>query len=149
VVGFDVTFSKPDDSAKPIRELRQKLEYERQPGAELDPRLLAQLSRVEAQYNADQQFADAIHRDGSVVLGNFFFMSPQEARSLDRATIEHYASLIQYFPFPQARSVRTEQGQGQKNYLNLIESYAQFGMDPYAAEANLDILTDALRGEQS
>ncbi len=149
VVGFDITFTKPDESAQPIRELRQKLESEKQPGTELDPRLLALLSRVEAQYNPDQQFADAIHRDGSVVLGNFFFMSPQEARSLDRATIEHYASLIEYFPFPQARSVRSEQGQGQKNYLNLIESYAQYGMDPYAAEANLDILTDALRGSQS
>jgi adenylate cyclase len=148
VVGFDVTFSKPDDSARPIRELRQRLESEKQPGAELDPRLLSQLARVEAQYNADQQFADAIRRHGRVVLGNFFFMSPQEAQSLDRATMEHYASLIQYFPFPQARSVHTEQGQGQKNYLALIESYAQYGMDPYAAEANLDLLTDALRGEQ-
>jgi adenylate cyclase len=149
VVGFDITFSKPDETAKPLREVRERLESDQKQGEEVDPRVLAQLGRAEKQFDADPQFAEAIRRHGRVVLGNFFFMSRKEAESLDRATIEHYASLIQYFPFPQARSVQSLGSQGQQNYLHLIESYEPLGMAPIAAEANVDVLTDALRGEQS
>jgi len=148
VVGFDITFSKPDESAKPLRDVREQLEAGEKQGEEVDPRVLAQLARAEKQFDADPQFAEAIRRHGRVVLGNFFFLSPKEAESLTPQTIEHYASLIQYFPFPQARSVQSLGSQGQQDYLHLIQSYGEYGMAPIAAEANVDVLTDALRGEQ-
>ncbi|HUK53836.1 MAG TPA: adenylate/guanylate cyclase domain-containing protein [Candidatus Binatia bacterium] len=149
VVGFDITFTEEDATAKPIRDLRLQLEARQKQGEEVDARLLAELARTEKQLDADPQFAEAIRRHGRVVLGNFFFMSPQEAKSLDRKTIEHYANLIQYFPFPQARAVQSMGSQGQQNYLHLMEGFEQYGMAPYAAEANIDVLTDALRGEHS
>jgi len=145
-VGFDVTFSKPDESAKPIRDLREELLAQaKKPDAEpVDPRVIAQLGKIESQYNVDQQFADAIRRFGRVVLGNFFFMSAQEAETLDKATIERYAQIIGDFPFPQARTAQS--AQGQQSYVRMMENYEELGMAPVAAEANLKILSDALAG---
>ena len=143
-VGFDITFSKPDESAKPIRDLRGELEAQQKEGQTVDPRVIAELTRLEGQYNVDDQFAESIKRFGRVVLGNFFFMSPQEAATLDKATIERYAQIIGDFPFPQARSAKSAQGQGQKSYVRMIDNYEELGMAPVAAEANLKILSDAL-----
>jgi len=149
VVGFDVTFSKPDESAKPIRDLRDRLQaQQKEPGAEpVDPRVIAELTRIESQYNVDQQFAESIRRFGRVLLGNFFFMSPQEAQTLDKATIERYAQIIGDFPFPQARSGKS--AQGQRSYVRMMENYDELGMAPVAAEANLKLLSDALAGGRS
>jgi len=149
VVGFDVTFPKPDDSAKPVRDLRERLQAQgKEANAEpVDPRLIAELTRIEGQYNVDQQFADSIRRFGRVVLGNFFFMSAQEASTLDKGTIENYAQIIGDFPFPQARSAKSSQGQ--QSYVRMIENYEELGIAPVAAEANLKILSDALAGGHS
>ena len=148
VVGFDVTFSKPDEGAKPIRDLRQRLEAQQKEGGEaVDPRLVAELARVEAQYKVDDQFAEAIRGFGRVVLGNFFLMSEAEARTLDKATIENYAQIIGDFPFPQART--SSSAKGQQSYVRMIENYDELGMSPAAAEANLKVLSDALSGGHS
>jgi adenylate cyclase len=149
VVGFDITFSKPDDSARPIREIREALAAQQKgPDAEpVDPRVLAELSKIEGQYNVDQQFADSIRRFGRVVLGNFFLMSRQEAQALDKATIERYAQIIGDFPFPQARSAKS--AQGQQSYVRMMENYEELGDAPVAAEANLKVLSDALAGGHS
>ena len=141
-VGFDITFSKPDESAKPIRDLREQLEAQQKAGEAVDPRVIAELTRVEGQYNVDQQFAESIKRFGRVVLGNFFFMSPQEAATLDKSTIERYAQIIGDFPFPQARS--SQSSKGQQSYVRMMDNYDELGMAPVAAEANLKILSDAL-----
>jgi len=141
-VGFDITFSKPDDSAKPLRDVRERLEAQQKRGEAVDPKVIAELTRIEGQYNIDQQFADSIRRFGRVVLGNFFFMSPQEAQTLDKATIERYAQIIGDFPFPQARSAKS--AQGQQSYIRMMDNYDELGMAPVAAEANLKILSDTL-----
>ena len=141
-VGFDVTFSKPDESSKPIRDLRERLLARQKEGEQVDPRVIAELARIEGQYNVDQQFAESIRRFGRVILGNFFFMSPQEAQTLDKATIERYAQIIGDYPFPQARSAKS--AQGQQSYIRMMDNYDQLGMAPVAAEANLKILSDAL-----
>ncbi|HKO04498.1 MAG TPA: adenylate/guanylate cyclase domain-containing protein [Candidatus Acidoferrales bacterium] len=142
VVGFDATFSKPDDSARPIRELRERLQSSQKEGEPVDPRVVAELARIEGQYNVDQQFADSIRRFGRVVLGNFFFMSAQEAQTLDKETIERYAQIIGDFPFPQARTAKS--AQGQQSYIRMMENYDELGTAPVAAEANLKLLSDAL-----
>jgi len=143
-VGFDVTFSKPDETAKPLRDLRERLEAQQKSGEPVDPKVIAELARVEGQYNVDQQFAESIRRFGSVILGNFFFMSPQEAQTLDKATIENYAQIIGDFPFPQART--TQSAKGRQSYVRMMDNYDELGMAPVAAEANLKILSDALTG---
>jgi adenylate cyclase len=143
-VGFDITFSKPDETAKPLRDLRERLEAQQKTGEPADPRVIAELARLEGQYNVDQQFAESIRRFGPVVLGNFFFMSPQEAQTLDKATIQTYAQIIGDFPFPQART--TQSARGKQSYVRMIDNYDELGMAPVAAEANLKILSDALAG---
>jgi len=99
-VGFDVTFSKPDDSAKPLRDVRERLEAQQKAGETVDPRVIAELTHIEGQYNVDQQFAESIRRFGRVVLGNFFFMSPQEAQTLDKAPSRPTPRSSVIFPFP-------------------------------------------------
>src|SRR5467141_2374758 len=73
VAAFDVTFSKPDQSAAPIRALWAEMEIRRKRGETIDPTLSAEVQKIAAQYDADKQFATAIQRFGAVVLGNFFF----------------------------------------------------------------------------
>jgi len=149
VAAFDITFTKPDESAKPIRELRARLEAGRGHGQPLDPRLAAELAQLEAQYNSDEQFARAIERFGRVVLGNFFLYTQADLKGLDDATLDRYANLIAFFPFPEARPLRASSGFGKQDRLNLIRSYAPYGLLPRGAQANMDVLTDALRGESS
>jgi adenylate cyclase len=147
VVGFDVTFSKPDESSKPIRELREQLETEPKAGTEDNSRAIAQLARLEKQLDTDPVFAESIRRFGRVVLGNFFFMSVREVESLSRESIQEYAQIIGDFPFPQARPA--ESAKGQKSYVRMMEDYEELGMAPVAAEANLKLLSDALSGGRS
>ena len=105
VVAFDITFSKPDESAEPLPAFRVRLEALQKADQRIDPRLLEELARLEVQFNADQQFADAIVRSGRVVLGNFFLYSAADLKGLDDATLNRYADLLAFFPFPRrARS---------------------------------------------
>ena len=41
VAAFDITFSRPDDAAAPLRELRARLEARRKAGDRMDPQLAA------------------------------------------------------------------------------------------------------------
>jgi len=147
VVAFDITFSKPDESSEPLRALRARLEALQEAGQRIDPGLLEELARLEARFNADQQFADAIARSGRVVLGNFFLYSAADLKGLDDETLNRYADLLAFFPFPQARPLHP--ATGKRDRLNLIQGYAPFRLLPRGAQANIEILTDALRGENS
>ncbi len=147
VVAFDITFSKPDETSEPLRALRARLEALQKAGQRIDPRLLEELARLEAQFNADQQFADAIVRSGHVVLGNFFLYSAADLKGLDDSMLNRYADLLAFFPFPQARPLHP--ATGKRDRLNLIQDYAPFRLLPRGAQANVEILTDALRGENS
>jgi len=141
-VGFNIIFSKPDDSAKPIRDVREGLLAQEKAGEPVDPKVIAELARIEGQYKVDQQFAEAIRRFDRVVLSNFFFMSPEEARTLDKATIDNYAQIIGDFPFAQARSANSFKGR--QSYARMIQNYEELGMAPVAAVANLKLPSDTL-----
>jgi adenylate cyclase len=147
VVAFDLTFSKPDETAQPIRELRAALEDEAKRGGAPYVRLEAKLKELEARYNADEQFARAIERFGPVVLGNFFLYSQADLAGLDEATLNQYADLLAFFSFPQVRPVNQETGK--RDYESLVRYFSDLGLVPRGAEANLAILTDALRGERA
>ena len=147
VVAFDITFSKPDETLEPIRALRARMEARHKAGQLVDPALTAELARLEKEYDADAKFAQAIERFGRVVLGNFFLYTQADLRGLDDATLDNYANLLAFFPFPQARPLHPDPDRSQ--FRNLIENYAPYGLLPRGTQANIEVLTNALRGEQA
>ncbi len=147
VAAFDVTFSKPDQSAAPIRALWAELEARRKRGEVVDPKLAGEVQRLAAQYDADKQFAEAVHRFGAVILGNFFLYTDADMRGIDDATLDAYANQLGFFAFPQVIGAR--EGFQKQDRVHLIEEYAGAGMLPKGAEANIDPLTSALSGDIS
>jgi adenylate cyclase len=145
VAAFDVTFSRPDETAEPIRQLRARLENQRKQGAVVDPRVMAEVQKLEAEFNTDLRFAEAIERFPKVVLGNFFFFNQSDMQGLDDKTLDEYARLLAYFPYPQARAAKS--ARGEQSFVNLIRNYEDLSYLPRGAQANIPILTDALRGD--
>jgi len=147
VAAFDITFSKPDETLGPFRSLRERMKARRTAGRPVDPALAAELEQLEKEYDADARFARAIEQFGRVVLGNFFLYTQADLRGLDDATLDHYANLLAFFPFPQVRPLSPDKDRRQ--FRNLIENYAPYGLLPRGTQANIEILTNALRGEQA
>lgn len=145
VVVFDITFSQPDQAAQPIQTLRARLAELAKQGQAPSPALLAELTRLEQEYNHDRQFAAAIERFPRVVLGNFFLYTPSDLAGLDAAILERYANLLAYFPFPQVRAAPS--AQGVESFRNLVQIFEDRFLVPRGGEANIPALTDALRGE--
>src|SRR6266700_2051913 len=50
VAAFDITFSKPDETAAPIRELRRTVADRQKQGGQTDPRVIADLDRLSKEY---------------------------------------------------------------------------------------------------
>ncbi len=143
VVTFDITYSKPDESSEPIRRLRAQLEEQQKQGERIDPKLIAEVSRFEQEFDHDKKFAEAIERFPKVVLGNFFLYQ-NDMTGLDAATLDLYAHLLAYFTYPQARA--TKSARGDESLLNLIKQFEVLGLLPEGAQANMPLFTDALRG---
>jgi adenylate cyclase len=147
VVAFDVTFSKPDQSAAPIRALWAEMEARRKSGETIDPALSLEVQKLAAQYDADKQFASAIQRFGAVVLGNFFLHTEADLRGLDDKTLDTYANQIAFYSFPSVRPLRPETGK--KDRISLMEKFQPDNLLPKGTEANLEVLTSALSEEAS
>jgi adenylate cyclase len=143
VVAFDVTFSKPDEISAPIHELRK--EFQGKDGG-IEPRFATKFAKLEAKYNTDEQFAQAIERFGAVVLGNFFLYSDSDLAGLDDATLDRYAALLSFFPFPRVQPQRPETAH--QDFLKLVRNYENVRLLPKGAQANLEIFNDALRGDR-
>ena len=143
VVAFDITFSKPDEISAPIRELRK--EFQGSDG-KIDPRFAAKFAKLETKYNTDDQFARAIERFGAVVLGNFFLYSDSDLAGIDDATLDRYAALLSFFPFPRVQPQRPETAR--LDFSNLVRNYENLRLLPKGAQANLEIFNDALRGDR-
>src|SRR5580704_14531926 len=105
VAAFDITFSKPDQSVLPLQDLSADLAQQRKKGAAISTEVLSEVKRKEQQYNYDQQFADAIQRFGSVVLGNYFLYTQVDLEGVSSQSLDEYANLIAFFPFPQQRAL--------------------------------------------
>ena len=147
VVAFDVTFSKPDQSAAPIRALWAEMEAHRKSGETIDPLFSAEVQKLATQYDADRQFANAIQRFGAVVLGNFFLHTEADLRGLDDKTLDTYANQIAFYSFPSVRPLRPETGK--QGRISLMEKFQPDNLLPRGTEANLEILTSALSEEAS
>ena len=100
VVGFDVTFDKPDQTAAPVRALAERLAQRKKDGQRVDPKLEEEIKALAAEYDADKQFGEAIQKFGNVVLGNFFFPK-EELKGTDAATLNSYADLVQWYSLGQ------------------------------------------------
>src|SRR5258708_24830886 len=142
VVAFDVTFSKPDQSAAPIRALWAGMEARRKRGERIDPALSAEVQELAAQYDADKQFATAIQRFGAVVLGNFFLHTEADLRGLDYKTLDTYANQIAFYSFPSVRPLRPENGK--QDRISLMEKFKPDNLLPKGTKANLEVLTSEL-----
>jgi adenylate cyclase len=144
VAAFDITFSKPDETAAPIRELRQTVIDRQKQGGSTDPRVLADLDRLSKEYDGDEQFARAIERFGNVVLGNFFLYSEYDLKGVDDKTLDRYANILADFPFPQVRAANPQTGQ--RDLAHLMQGFAEpYGLLPKGTQANIEVLSAALR----
>src|ERR1700688_773289 len=144
VAAFDVTFSKPDETAAPMRELRQTVIDRQKQGGSTDPRVIADLDRLSKEYDGDEQFARAIERFGNVVLGNFFLYSQYDLKGVDDKTLDRYANILADFPFPQVRAANPQTGQ--RDLARLMQGFGQpYSLLPKGTQANIEILSDALR----
>jgi adenylate cyclase len=144
VAAFDITFSKPDETAAPIRELQQSVAERRKHGVKTDPRVLADLDRLSKEYDGDEQFARAIEQFGNVVLGNFFLYSEYDLKGVDDKTLDRYANILADFPFPQVRAANPQTGQ--RDLQHLIQGFGEpYALMPRGTQANIEILSEALR----
>jgi adenylate cyclase len=145
VVVFDITFSQPDETARPLKNLLDELEKKRKQGQPVNPALLQEIARLQKEYDYDQLFADAIKRFGKVVLGNFFLYTQTDLRGVSRQALETYANNLAFFPFPVVRP--DESAPGEQGRLRLIQIYEDQYLVPKGAEANDLVLTGAVASE--
>lgn len=148
VVAFDITFSKPDETAKPLDELSSELAEQQKKGTPPNPALLARIAALRKEYDYDQQFADAIQRFGHVVLGNYFLYTETDLKGVTPQALAHYANALAFFPFPQVRTLPSfGNTPATKRLPQLIEKYEKARLVPRGAEANSDLLTSAVASE--
>src|SRR5215472_6316087 len=144
VAAFDITFSKPDETAAPIRELQRTVLERQKQGGRIDSGLVADLDRLSKEYDGDAQLAQAIERFGNVVLGNFFLYSESDLKGVDDATLDRYANILADFPFPQARAANPQTGQ--RDLRHLMQGFGNpYSLMPKGTQANVEILSNALR----
>jgi adenylate cyclase len=146
VVTFDITFSKPDETSQPLRNLSAALEAERKAGKRVGPNVLGTIQLNEKLYDYDQEFADAIQRFGSVVLGDYFLYTKADLEGVSEESLTNYANLMAFFPFPRVqklKSARPDFGLPQ-----LIQMYDDMNLVPRGAEANTELLTGALNSDK-
>jgi adenylate cyclase len=147
VAGFDITFTKPDQSAAPIRALWTELEARKKRGEPIDSKLMAEVQKLAASYDADKQFAESIQRFGPVVLGNYFLFTDADLRGIEASTLDTYANQIAFFAYPPAHPLHQNSQKQEK--VGMLEAFSLEGLLPQGAEANLDQLTSALNGDFS
>ena len=147
VVGFDITFSKPDQSAAPIRALWAELEVRRKRGEPVDAKLSTEVQLLAASFDADKQFATSIQKFGPVILGNYFLFTDADLRGMEASALDAYANQIAFFAYPPAHPLHPESQKEEK--AGMLEAFANTNLLPQGAEANLDQLTSALNGDYS
>jgi adenylate cyclase len=149
VAAFDITFSKPELSAAPIRAFEQALKVRKKRIERFDPQFAKELQALSEESNADQKFAAAIQRFGNVILGNYFLYTEADLRDIDSSVLDAYAKQLSFFSFPQVQSLKSRAAYGKQDFVNLIAKYQLTHPLPQGAEANLDLFTGALSGSSS
>jgi adenylate cyclase len=136
VVGFDVTFDKPDQTAAPVRALAERLAQRKKGGQRVGPKLEEEIKALAAEYDADKQFGEAIQKFGNVVLGNFFFPK-EELKGTDQATLNSYADLVQWYSLGQNS---LNPATGKQDFQSLMQRYEANNILYTATMANIPAL---------
>jgi adenylate cyclase len=144
VAAFDITFSKPDETAAPIRELRKTVMERQKQGGRTDPGVLADLDRLSKEYDGDEQFARAMERFGNVVLGSFFLYSDYDLKGVDDKTLDRYANILADFPFPRLQAANPQTGKRDLQHM-MLGFGEPYDLIPKGTQANIEILSNALR----
>ena len=146
VVAFDITFSQPEDPTLPLKDLSASLDEQQKKGQGASPAVRLEIEREEKKYNYDQQFADAIQRFGSVVLGNYFLYTKADLQGVSNEALDRYANLMAFFPFPQVRPEPSAGGEAGR--LRLIQQYEDLYLVPRGVEGNTELLTGVVASEK-
>src|SRR5215475_10538772 len=123
VVAFDVTFDYPDKTAAPARKILANLEDRKKRGESVDAKYEAWVRTLVSEYDADAEFGAALKRFGSVALGNFF-LEKDEAAGVDKARLDQYADLIDWFAMGK-NSVSP--ATGKRDFAELVAKYDREG----------------------
>lgn len=150
VVAFDITFSKADETARPLQELSADLASGKKGAAGLNPTVQLAIAEKEKQYNYDQQLADSITRFGHVVLGNYFLYTKTDLAGVSNEALDKYAALISFFPYNQVRPSRpaTSRENRDQERLKVIQIYENQYLVPRGAEGNADVFVGAIAAEK-
>jgi adenylate cyclase len=147
VVAFDITFSQSEDKELlPLKDLGASLDEQQRKGHAASPELRLEIEGLEKKYNFDQQFADAIQRFGSVVLGNYFLYTKADLQGVSNEALDRYANLMAFFPFPQLRPEPSAGGEAGR--LRLIQQYEDLYLVPRGVEGNTELLTGVVASEK-
>ena len=146
VVAFDMTFSKPDETALPLQDLSGDLATEQKKGSAVSTAVLSTIENKKKQYNYDQQVVEAIQRFGDVVLGSYFLYTKADLAGVSSQSLDEYANQIAYFPFPQVRPLPS--APGEQGRVHVIELYDDMNYLPRGAEANAPIFTEAVAAKK-
>ena len=149
VVAFDITFTKPDETAKPLDVLSAQLAEQQKHGGQANPALRAQIDALRKQYDYDQQFAEAIHKFGRVVLGNYFLYTETDLKGVTPAALDSYADALAFFPFPRVVPSHAfgAEIEPPERIVTLIDKYEDHRLVPRGAEANSQVLNGAVASE--
>lgn len=145
VVSFDVTFDKPDQTVMPIRALWSRIEQAKKDGHPPDPKLEAEVRELAQEFDADAQFAAALRRFDSVVLGNFY-LEPQEVHGIDSAVLDRYAEMVQWYALNR-NAIRPASGKA--DFAALLNSYQFSGTLFSATIANIPELAPPENDEKT
>jgi adenylate cyclase len=147
VAAFDITFSQSEEKELlPLKDLSTTLDEQQKKGRAVSPALRLEIEREEKKYNYDQQFADAIQRFGSVVLGNYFLYTKADLQGVSNEALDRYANLMAFFPFPQVRPEPSAGGEAGR--LRLIQQYEDLYLVPRGVEGNTELLTGVVASEK-
>jgi len=138
VVAFDITFDYPDKTAAPARRILADLEARKNRGEAVDAKYETWLRGVFSEYDADAEFGAALKRFGPVVLGNFF-LEKEEAAGIDKARLDEYADLIDWFAMGK-NSVNS--ATGKQDFAELVEKYDREGNLFAGTVANIPVLAN-------
>lgn len=142
VAAFDITFSQPDETMRPLRDFAAQLAEKQKRGQRVNPDLIRAVDRFQRESDPDQQFAASIRRFGRVVLGNHFLYGRADLEGVTNEALDRYANLLAFFPFPQVRALPSAQGQA--GFLRTIQYYDDLGLLPPGTEANNETFTEAV-----
>ena len=147
VVAFDMTFSKPDETALPLQDLSRDLAAAAEKGTcHRSAPILSAIEVKEEQYNYDQQVAQRSN-DSATWLSAIIFCTPR--RTSQGSPASRWTNTQIRCPGSLSRRYGLcHRAGGVAGRVRVIEKYEDLKLVPRGVEANAAIFTDAVRGDK-